>query len=119
MFPYFLCTGDIRANEQVGLTAMHTLFMREHNRLCDDLANYYPGKTDEEYYQMARKIVIGEVQAITYKEFLPALLGTMAPDLDTWVGYNATVDPTIANEVRSRCSALIQLGDFVVPTHLH
>ena len=35
--------GDVRANEQAGLTAMHTLFLREHNRLADEIAETHPG----------------------------------------------------------------------------
>ena len=91
----FFVAGDIRANEQVGLTAMHTLFVREHNRLCDDIIGTYPSATAEQQYQMARKIVGAEIQAITYKEFLPALLGPMTPDVDGYTGYNDTVIPSI------------------------
>ncbi len=69
----FYLAGDVRANEQVGLTAVHTLLMREHNRLADQIASTIGG-TDEEIYQRARKLVGAEIQVITYNEFLPALL---------------------------------------------
>jgi peroxidase len=68
--------GDIRSNENSLLTSLHTIFAREHNRIVDRISaqpNFY---TDEEKYQLARKIVGAEMQAITYREFLPALLGT-------------------------------------------
>ena len=35
---------------------------------------------------------------MTYKEWLPALLGPMAPDVNKFSGYNETVDPSLANE---------------------
>ncbi|CAN5467779.1 hypothetical protein BH09PLA1_BH09PLA1_34110 [soil metagenome] len=71
----FLC-GDVRANENVGLTAMHTVFMREHNRLVDVISAQQPTLSNEQKYQLARKIVGAEMQTVTYREFLPALLGT-------------------------------------------
>ncbi|MFN3149619.1 peroxidase family protein [Bremerella sp.] len=92
----FFLAGDVRANEQVGLTAMHTLFVREHNRLADEIVTANPDLTDEEIYQQARAIVIAEIQAITYNEFLPALLGPDA--IAPYQGYDQTVDPSIANE---------------------
>lgn len=88
-------SGDIRANEQPVLTCLHTLFMREHNWQAARLARAHPGLSDEELYQRARRIVIGEVQVITYREFLPALLG---PDALPGNGrYDPGVDPGIAN----------------------
>ena len=53
----FFVAGDARANEQIGLTAMHTLFVLEHNRLADKISQKYPEFSDEEVYQIARKIV--------------------------------------------------------------
>ena len=91
----FFLAGDIRANEQIGLTAMHTLFVREHNLLCDALIATYPNADAEQQYQMARKIVGAEIQVITYTEFLPALLGPMAPDVDGYTGYDDSVIPSI------------------------
>jgi peroxidase len=88
--------GDVRANENIELTSMQTLFMREHNRIAAQLARENPSWTDEQIYQQARARVGAEIQVITYKEFLPALLGQGA--LTTYRGYNSSVDPSIANE---------------------
>ena len=88
--------GDIRANENVALTSMHTIFVREHNRIATELANEDPRLTDEEVYQAARATVRAQIQAITYNEFLPALFGSDA--LSEYAGYNSDVNPNIANE---------------------
>ena len=73
--------GDVRGNEQIVLTALHTLFLREHNRLCALIAKKYQKARDEEIYQLARKIVGMEIQKITYDEWLPLLLGMCFPPL--------------------------------------
>lgn len=104
-------TGDVRANENIGLTAIQTLFVREHNRIVDALPRYM----DEEIkFQIARKIIAAEQQYITYNEFLPA----MGVDLDPYQGYDATVDPTLSNEFATtgyRAHSLIH-GEFELET---
>ena len=94
--PALYLAGDVRANEQIALTAMHTLFVREHNRLCDEIFGENPDFTDEDIYQYARKIIGAQMQIITYNEFLPFLLGPDA--LPPYEGYNPEVNPGIANE---------------------
>lgn len=94
--PNFFLAGDIRANEQIGLTAMHTLFVREHNTLCEALAQRFPAASGEQLYQAARALVGAQVQRITYEEFLPTLLGSRA--LSPYLGYDPSVDGTLANE---------------------
>jgi len=88
--------GDDRANEHLGLTALHTLFVREHNRLADIVADEHPTWTDEEIFQHVRKLVGGIIQHITYEEWLPVLLGPEA--LPAYRGYDPTVNPGISNE---------------------
>ena len=90
--------GDIRANEQVALLTLHTLFMREHNRLAGLLAEQNPELSDEELYQKARRIVGAELQVITYREYLPALLGWFAPSPWGSRRYNPEVNPSITTE---------------------
>ncbi len=91
---YFMA-GDLRSNEQVGLTAMHTLFMREHNFWADVFHKAQPYLNDEAIYRRARAIVGAEIQIITYRDFIPALLGPNA--LRPYRGYRREVDPSIAN----------------------
>ena len=93
--PNFFLAGDVRSNEQVGLTAMHTLFMREHNYWAGIIAQSTRGVDEDTIYNHARAIVGAEVQIITYREFLPLLLGPNA--LPPYTGYQPTVDPGISN----------------------
>ena len=90
--------GDVRVNEQAGLIAMHTLFMREHNyqasRCHSDMEDIQA--RDDEIFECARKIVIAELQKITFYDFLPILLGTATPG--QYTGYDSTINPSITNE---------------------
>ena len=87
--------GDVRANEQLGLTCMHTLFVREHNWHADRIRQRNPELSGEEVYQRARQMVGAEMQVITYEEYLPALLGRGA--LSRYRGYQPDVNASIAN----------------------
>jgi peroxidase len=91
-----LAAGDVRANENIELTSLHSLFVREHNRWADRLAAMNPRLTDSQLYLRARAIVIGEIQSITYNEWLPALLGPAG--LTPYRGYNRQVNPGLSNE---------------------
>ena len=68
--------GDHRVSEMPGLASMHTLFLREHNRICNMIQSKYPYWNDEKIYQNARRILIAEYQNVVYSEFLPAILGS-------------------------------------------
>ncbi|QDS97870.1 peroxidase family protein [Adhaeretor mobilis] len=84
--------GDVRANENIALTSLQTLFVREHNRIVDELSPY--ALTEEQKFQIARKVVGASQQAITTEEFLPSL----GVELDAYQGYDPTVNSSISNE---------------------
>ena len=90
--------GDVRVNEQVGLTVIHTLLVREHNWLVDQLvAEGVVG--EDELYQQAKAILEGEIQHITYEEFLPMLLGTdPSYKIAPYPGYDEDVNPQVSTE---------------------
>uniref|UniRef100_G3SQS7 Myeloperoxidase n=1 Tax=Loxodonta africana TaxID=9785 RepID=G3SQS7_LOXAF len=96
--PCFLA-GDTRSSEMPELTSMHTLLVREHNRLATELKRLNPRWDGERLYQEARKIVGAMVQIITYRDYLPLVLGPEAfrKYLPQYRGYNESVDPRIAN----------------------
>lgn len=72
--------GDGRVSEQAGLTSLHTIFMREHNRIAEVLHRLNPQWNDEIIYQNTRKIFTATYQHIVYNEFLPRILGWDAVD---------------------------------------
>jgi len=83
--------GDVRANENIALTATQTLFAREHNRIVSLLPS---SLSEEDKFQIARRVLIGEQQYITYNEFLPA----MGVSLPAYTGYKTNVNATLSNE---------------------
>ena len=85
--------GDVRANENILLTSMHTLFVLEHNRICEELSLQDSSLSDEYLYQAARRRVGALIQAITFEEWLPSL----GIQLDTYEGYNSELDAHIMN----------------------
>ena len=64
-------SGDIRAGENPDLSAVTTLFVREHNYQVGQLRQQHPDWTGDQLYQQARAIVRAEIANITYTEFLP------------------------------------------------
>jgi len=90
---YYFVTGDVRANENPLLTTFHTLFVREHNHICDNLAIQFPDMTDEELYLEARRWVVAYIQKIAYYEWLPSM-GIKLPE---YKGYREEVNPQVSN----------------------
>ena len=105
--------GDVRVNEQVSLTVMHTLWVREHNRIAAALAGLNPQFDDERLYQDSRKIVIAQVQQITFKEFLPALFGPVFFNklVGPYIGYQPSRDASIPN---SFATAAFRFGHSLI-----
>ncbi|XP_044141829.1 myeloperoxidase-like [Bufo gargarizans] len=90
--------GDSRSNEQPMLTIFHTLFLREHNRIATQLSKLNPQWSGETLYQETRKIIVAMLQKITYKDWLPLLLGNeMSKALPPYTSYDEDEDPTVSN----------------------
>ncbi|XP_011256334.1 peroxidase isoform X2 [Camponotus floridanus] len=124
-------SGDDRVNIEPQLAVLHTIWHREHNRIADNLAKLNPDWSDETLYQEARRIVIAEIQHITYKEWLPILLGRRyVRAVGLIVGnyphysrnYNSDDEPSVSNEVANAAlrflNSLVQ-GKLSLPDNSH
>ena len=67
--------GDSRGNVHAAFTLLHTVFLRNHNRLAMKIVTQNPDWNDEKVYQEARKINVALFQHITYTQYLDTLLG--------------------------------------------
>ncbi|KAL1229931.1 Peroxidase mlt-7 [Trichinella pseudospiralis] len=94
-----LDVGDNRGTLFLSLIGVHTVFLREHNRIAQQLLTLNPTWSAERIFQETRKIVGAIIQAITYKEYLPKILGIRYNSLmGNYTGYNPNVNPSIINE---------------------
>jgi hypothetical protein len=64
----------VRANWWLGLGLMHTLFVLEHNAICDALHDAFPHWDDDELFDHARLVNAALMAKIHTVEWTPALL---------------------------------------------
>ncbi len=105
--------GDVRAQENPDLTALQTLFVREHNYQVDQLHREHPNWNGDQLFEMAKAITTAEMVNITYNEFLPHLLGPNA--ISAYHGYDASVNPTITEEFEG---AAYRFGHSIVSSDI-
>lgn len=122
---YCFLSGDLRTNQQIQLVALHTVHMRQHNRLASGLARINPHWTDNRLYHEARHIHIALVQHFLISEYLPALLGPglmakynleESPAGSYWNHYQPSRDASISNGF---AAAAFRQGHSTVPSQVH
>lgn len=95
-----------RCHEPGAVGALHTLLIKEHNRVADVLFKLNPSWTDTTLFLEARRAVTAQIQHITYNEFLPVILGQPIVNKDElrlvsgkhYNGYSSTHRAGIFNE---------------------
>ena len=64
----------VAGNFWVGLALLHSLFMREHNAICDHLHAQHPELDDEELYDKARLVIAALMAKIHTVDWTPAII---------------------------------------------
>ena len=80
---FFFIAGDVRVSEHAFLASQHTVWVREHNRICDEVEAdpAYAGMSSGGKFDLVRDVVKAKFQQVVLTEFLPAL-GISQADLE-------------------------------------
>uniref|UniRef100_K1PPM0 Chorion peroxidase n=1 Tax=Magallana gigas TaxID=29159 RepID=K1PPM0_MAGGI len=111
--------GDHRQSETPTLTVIHTTWLRRHNLIAEALQAATGIIDDETLFQEAKRIVVAELQHITYNEFLPSVLNNRHLTFFNLRSrrsghdniYNPSVDPRTFN---SFGAAVLRMGHSLV-----
>ncbi len=106
--------GDIRINENIALTSMHSVWIAEHNNQVDKLQSAHPDWTQNQLFDAARVVVEAQYQNVVFNEYLPFLLG--AENIPEYSGYNPNIDPSISTEF---ATAAYRLGHSQLSSVMH
>src|SRR3954471_18856250 len=104
-------TGDHRPNENVALTAGHTVWHREHNFQAERISALHSEWTDEQVFQAAKLIQNAEYQRVVFTEFAEAMSGPIPGPSHGFSGYNPSVNPGISEEF---AGAMYRVGHSMI-----
>src|SRR4051812_31111152 len=109
----------VAGNFWVGLALLHSLFMREHNTVCDHLHTTHPELSDDELYDKARLVVAALMAKIHTVDWTPAIIAhptTVTALRTNWWGIEGErLDKLIGR----RTSSEVIRGIPGSPTALH
>ena len=107
---FFFISGDVRSSEHAFLAAQHTVWVREHNRLCAEVnsAPATAGLSADARFDLVRNVVIAKFQQVVLTEFLPAL-GITQGDLEA--ASRLIITPDVSMEF----SIAYRLGHDLIP----
>lgn len=110
--------GDSRVNEGLPLTALHTLWLREHNRVAQELRALNAHWSSDTVYQETRKIIGAMHQIITMRDYIPKIVGPRSFEhhMGPYRGYDPTVDPSVSNVF---ATAAFRFGHGTIAPILH
>ncbi len=116
--------GEDRTSENLGLTGIQVLFLREHNRIATELANINKNWNDDLVFYETRRIVIAMYQHIIYNEWLVSVLGKKFHEQNGFLplkngffnGYDRSVNPALYNEF---AAAALRFGHSLVRNKLN
>jgi hypothetical protein len=103
--------GDHRADENVALTAVHTVWHREHNFQAERIKALHPEWSDEQVFQAAKIIQTAEYQRVVFTEFAEAMSGPIPGPSHGFSGYNPNVNPGISEEF---AGAMYRVGHSMI-----
>lgn len=113
-------TGDPNnGNQNLGITAMQTLFLRFHNYIASKLSSLNPFWSDEIVYQESRRIVIATIQRIAFEDYLPIIIGE---DFQELYGlnkpniYDPSINPSTSQEFST---AAFRVLHTIIPVQLN
>jgi peroxidase len=85
--------ADFRVNNNVALTLLHTLYIREHNRWVRYFKDTSPNLTGDELYRLAKKYTIAVYQRHVFEEYMPTIIPNIPQRLSRYPGYDSSVNP--------------------------
>ncbi|XP_041828818.1 thyroid peroxidase isoform X2 [Melanotaenia boesemani] len=106
--------GDSRVNEGLPLITLHTLWLREHNRIAEALKKINDHWSPETIYQETRKIIGALHQIITMRDYIPKIIGPESFEhyIGPYRGYDPSVDGSASNVF---ATAAFRFGHGTIP----
>lgn len=103
---YCFKAGDKRVNQHPALTALHVIWLRQHNRLVNKLKHINPHWNGDRLYEEAKRILVAQTQKVTYDEYLTLTIGPDAMKFlklainpyAEYTEYEPYTNPAIINE---------------------